>query len=35
MAKGEPVGGVIYKRSKENGLFRFDFLKNFNDEDFS
>jgi len=35
MAEGEPVGGIIYKRSKEEGLFNFEFLKNFKDADFS
>lgn len=35
MASGEPVGGIIYKRSKEEGSFNFKFLKRFNDADFS
>jgi hypothetical protein len=35
MASGEPVGGIIYKRNKEKDLFSFDFLKSFNDADFS
>jgi len=35
MASGDPVGGIIYKRSKEKEFFRFNFLKSFNDADFS
>jgi hypothetical protein len=35
MAAGEPVGGIIYKRSKKEGLFNFEFLKRFSDADFS
>lgn len=35
MAAGEAVGGIIYKRSKKEGLFNFEFLKRFSDADFS
>ena len=35
MAEGEPVGGLIYQRSKEEGSFNFEFLEIFNNADFS
>lgn len=35
MASGEPVGGIIYKRSKEEGSFNFEILEEFSDADFS
>lgn len=35
MAAGNPVGGIIYKRSKEKGSFNFEFLKSFDDTDLS